>query len=212
MSKKTLELCKEAKLLPIFQVKNNQKQLLLNLQHAAKFQLPIQSISNQDQPDKRRNRIEVREIKTYKPNTTRPYSLGYITDEFWRKQIKVIIQIKRIIKIKDTKASTKTNSVYKTTTEIAYYFTTTPSITTKDLNQIIRNHWSIENQNHNVRDNTLREDQSRIRKNPMIMATIRSIALNILRVTGTQNIAQAIRTNSWTNQFFDQYKWLWTSG
>ncbi len=214
MSKKTLELCKKIKLIliPIFQVKKNQKQLLQNLQHTAKFNNPVKDISNKDKPESKRNRIEVRQIRTYKPNTTNPYQLGYITDEYWRKKIKVIIQLKRIIKIKDTKASTKTNLIYKTTTETAYYFTTTATLPAKQLNQIIRNHWAIENKNHYVRDTALKEGKSRVRKNPMIMATIRSLFLNILRSLGITNIVQSIRKNSWSNQFFDDCKWLWTNG
>lgn len=58
----------------------------------------------------------------------------------------------------------------------------------------IRNHWTIENQNHWVRDVTLAEDASRIRVNPGIMARLRSQALNIARANGATNIADAMWT------------------
>jgi hypothetical protein len=43
---------------------------------------------------------------------------------------------------------------------------------------------------HYVRDVTLCEDASRIRKNPGIFATIRSFAYNILRMNQSDSIAQ----------------------
>jgi predicted transposase YbfD/YdcC len=46
----------------------------------------------------------------------------------------------------------------------------------------IRNHWSIENRSHYVRDGSFAEDASRIRCNPGIFARLRSFAANVLRV------------------------------
>ena len=43
---------------------------------------------------------------------------------------------------------------------------------------------------HHVRDVTLREDTSRIRKNPGIFARIRSFAYNILRFNQRDSVAQ----------------------
>jgi len=47
-----------------------------------------------------------------------------------------------------------------------------------------------ENGSHYVRDVTLREDASRIRKNPGIFARMRSFAYNILRFNQSGTIAQ----------------------
>ena len=49
-----------------------------------------------------------------------------------------------------------------------------------------RGHWSIENRSHYVRDVTLGEDASRIRKGcgPEIMAALRNAAIGFLRATG----------------------------
>jgi hypothetical protein len=43
-----------------------------------------------------------------------------------------------------------------------------------------------------VKDVTFNEDKSRIRKNPMVFAIIRSFALNILRLNNFKNISLAI--------------------
>lgn len=61
-----------------------------------------------------------------------------------------------------------------------------------------RGHWSIENRSHYVRDVTLGEDASRIRKGsgPQVMATLRNAALGFLRVTNATNIAAALRRNA----------------
>ena len=48
----------------------------------------------------------------------------------------------------------------------------------------------IKNRLHYVRDVTLREDASRVRKNPAVFATIRSFAYNILRFNLADSVAQ----------------------
>ena len=61
-----------------------------------------------------------------------------------------------------------------------------------------RGHWSIENRIHYVRDVTLGEDASRIRKGsrPEIMAALRNAAIGLLRLTGATNIAETVRRNA----------------
>jgi hypothetical protein len=61
-----------------------------------------------------------------------------------------------------------------------------------------RGHWSIENRSHYVRDVTLGEDASRIRKGcgPEIRAALRNAAIGFLRATGGTNIAETIRRNA----------------
>ena len=60
----------------------------------------------------------------------------------------------------------------------------------------IRGHWGIENRNHHVRDRTLGEDASRIRRQPGIVACLRSFALSILRAHSVTNVSEAIHTNA----------------
>jgi predicted transposase YbfD/YdcC len=64
------------------------------------------------------------------------------------------------------------------------------------LASYIREHWWSENKNHYVRDVVLKEDASRIRTNPGILARLRSFALNILRFNSVDNIKAALFENA----------------
>jgi len=58
-----------------------------------------------------------------------------------------------------------------------------------------RHHWGIENKLHYVRDVTFDEDRSRVRKQagPQVMASLRNLAISLLRIAGADNIAAAVR-------------------
>lgn len=58
-----------------------------------------------------------------------------------------------------------------------------------------RDHWQIENRLHHVRDMTYDEDRSQVRKEqrPHAMATLRNVAISLLRLAGAQNIAATTR-------------------
>src|SRR6185437_4194175 len=59
----------------------------------------------------------------------------------------------------------------------------------------IGGHWHIENKLHWVRDVTYQEDRSLVRTGnaPRVMATLRSLAISLLRLDGHNNIAAANR-------------------
>jgi predicted transposase YbfD/YdcC len=59
----------------------------------------------------------------------------------------------------------------------------------------VRGHWAIENKIHWVRDVTFREDSSQIRtgSRPRIMATLRNLAIGLIRQAGYTKIAATIR-------------------
>lgn len=59
----------------------------------------------------------------------------------------------------------------------------------------IRGHWGIENSLHWIKDVTLKEDASKIKKGhaPAILSTLKNIAINIFRENGYKSIAVAIR-------------------
>ena len=59
-----------------------------------------------------------------------------------------------------------------------------------------RAHWSIENRLHYVRDVTLGEDASRIRRNPGLFALPRSFALNLFRFNGITHISLGLYDNA----------------
>ncbi|WP_311445630.1 ISAs1 family transposase [Frankia nepalensis] len=63
------------------------------------------------------------------------------------------------------------------------------------LAALARGHWTVENQLHWVRDVTYDEDHHRARTGnaPQVMASLRNLAITILRLTGASNIAHALR-------------------
>ena len=58
-----------------------------------------------------------------------------------------------------------------------------------------RGHWEIENRLHYVRDMTYDEDRSQVRRgrHPHAMATVRNVAVSLLRLAGAQSVAVATR-------------------
>ena len=70
------------------------------------------------------------------------------------------------------------------------------ALSAADAAQVVRAHWSIENRLHYVRDVTLGEDASRIRRNPGLFALLRSFALNLLRFNGISNISLGLYDNA----------------
>ena len=66
------------------------------------------------------------------------------------------------------------------------------------LLRLNRHHWYIENGLHYVRDVTFDEDRCRIRKHAgaRVMASLRNLALSLLRLAGAVNIAQELRAGA----------------
>lgn len=83
-------------------------------------------------------------------------------------------------------------------TERVYGITSRPG-TSRTAGQrllgLVRHHWTIENRLHWVRDVTFDEDRSQIRKGagPQAMASLRNLAISVLRLAGAANIAKALR-------------------
>ena len=65
-----------------------------------------------------------------------------------------------------------------------------------ELSQGNREHWSIENKDHYVRDVAMKEYLSRIRINAHVFAKLRGFALNILRKNDVDNISHELYKNS----------------
>ena len=68
----------------------------------------------------------------------------------------------------------------------------------KYLSELVRGHWSIENSLHYVRDETFGEDRSQIRtgSSPRVFASLRNLAIALLRLSGVENIAKGLRNLS----------------
>jgi predicted transposase YbfD/YdcC len=85
----------------------------------------------------------------------------------------------------------------KKTTEVVYLITSADARTADPatLAAWVRGHWHIENRLHWVRDVTYQEDKSLVRTGnaPRVMATLRSLAISLLRLDGHDNIAAANR-------------------
>ena len=86
------------------------------------------------------------------------------------------------------------------TRETRYFITSVPRAVAgaAGLLSWSRGHWTIENRLHWVRDVSLGEDASRIRKGsgPQVMAALRNLAIGLLRSMGADNIAAAMRRNA----------------
>jgi predicted transposase YbfD/YdcC len=85
----------------------------------------------------------------------------------------------------------------KVETEVVMGITSLPGerAGAKKLLALTRSHWGIENGLHGVRDGTLREDASRIRRGSaaQVMAIVRNIAIFVFKREGYANAAAATR-------------------
>ena len=66
----------------------------------------------------------------------------------------------------------------------------------------MRGHWGIENRLHWVRDVTFDEDRCQIRTGaaPQVMVALRNTVIGLLRLTGANTNAAALRTHAWHAQ------------
>ncbi|WP_198946381.1 ISAs1 family transposase [Pseudofrankia asymbiotica] len=82
-------------------------------------------------------------------------------------------------------------------TEVVYLVTSLPThhASPARLAAFARQHWTVENRLHWVRDVTFGEDLSQVRTGnaPQVMASLRNLAITVLRLTGVTNIAAGIR-------------------
>jgi predicted transposase YbfD/YdcC len=83
----------------------------------------------------------------------------------------------------------------KKTVEVVYLITSDRDADPETLAAWVRGHWHVENKLHWVRDVTYQEDKSQVRTGnaPRVMATLRSLAVSLLRLDGHDNIAAANR-------------------
>lgn len=88
----------------------------------------------------------------------------------------------------------------KTTTETVYGITSLPPhrADADSLLRLTRQHWGIENRVFYVRDVTFGEDHCRVRTGsaPMILSTLRNLALNLLTRYAVPNKAAALRRHA----------------
>jgi predicted transposase YbfD/YdcC len=87
--------------------------------------------------------------------------------------------------------------VLETTTETVYAVTSLSAreAAPEHVAAYVRGQWTIENKVHWVRDVTFREDASKVRaaSRPRVMATLRNLAIGLIRQAGHPGIAATIR-------------------
>jgi len=100
--------------------------------------------------------------------------------------------VAQVIRIMREVDDAKTNTARHT--ETVYALTSNASASRPVLLHASRGHWGIESL-HWVRDATMREDASKVRSGsaPRVLATLRNLAIGVLRIVGVTNIAQALR-------------------
>jgi predicted transposase YbfD/YdcC len=85
----------------------------------------------------------------------------------------------------------------KTTVEVVYGITSLSGeqADAKRLLGLVRDHWKVENCLHYVRDVTLGEDGSRVRKGsaPQVLAAVRNVVIHLLAGVDASSNAAAIR-------------------
>ncbi|MEN8655280.1 ISAs1 family transposase [Streptomyces sp. 21So2-11] len=154
----------------ILVVKGNQKRLRRRLRHLPWREVPLQHRTREQGHGRR----EIRRLKvcTVQPGLLFPHAV-------------------QAIEVKRRRTNRTTN---KTTINTIYAVTSLApeQATPERLAELIRGHWQVEALHH-VRDVTFAEDASRVRTGtaPRAMATLRNLAIGLIRQAGWTNIAAA---------------------
>jgi predicted transposase YbfD/YdcC len=161
-------------------VKSNQPTLLGRIKALPWTEVPL---THADPPQRGHGRVETRRLKTL--TVARGIGFPYARQ---------VVQITRERLVTATGVRT---------VEVVY------AICSVDFEQArpatiaawLRGHWGIEDSLHWVRDVTYDEDRSTVRTGtaPQAMATLRNTAINLHRLAGATNIAEACRTAALTN-------------
>jgi hypothetical protein len=175
LSKKTFEAAAAANAHLIVQLKDNQPTLCQKVDAACNTALPLSAVRTID--EKNRNRHERRIIAVFDPAPA-------VAGTEWEPYVAAVIAVERSVH-----TFQPATGLWKTSDDTSFYLSNRP-IAANRAALAIRKHWGIENRLHYTRDVTLREDASRIRKNPGIFARMRSFAYNILRFNQSDTIAQ----------------------
>jgi len=175
LPKKTFEAAAAADAHLIVQLKDNQPTLCQKVEVACAAAAPQSSVQTVDK--NRRNRHETRTITVF---DAKPAVKG--TE--WEPLVAAVIRVERSVG-----AYQPATGAWKASLETSFYLSNQP-VDAEIAADAIRKHWGIENKSHYTRDVTLREDASRIRKNPGIFARLRSITYNILRHNQSDTIPQ----------------------
>ncbi len=176
---KTLRTAKKTGNDIIVQVKGDQKTLAGDCEAISETAIPDSVY--QEPINKARNRTESRKTEVF-------ISPTFTDNEKWD-LTEALVKVVRYRQVFDTKSKT-----WKNSDETSFCISTTV-LSATEFSQAVRNHWGIENRNHYVRDETMREDKSRIRTNSHIFAKLRSFAINIFRKNNVKNVSPELFSN-----------------
>ena len=155
------------------QLKGNQPSLLKAAQTLCQGATPLDRVQSKEL---QRGRQEIRTVEVF------PLPENALEPE-WQGLLTTVIRVQRERLDRCSRSGLWTAR----TDEVAFYLSSEP-VTAMVAAIAIRGHWGIENRSHYVRDVSMAEDASRVRKKPGILARIRSFATNILRANGARNI------------------------
>lgn len=159
-------------------VKDNQPTLKENIQKF--FEEPVGEVFSEKTTELNGGRIEVRKMEASE-------GLNEYLD--WP-------GVKQVCRIERTREPAG-NALGKAEHEVAYAITSLSAkeASAKELLELSRGHWGIENRLHYVRDVTMGEDASRVRQGqePQVMAALRNTVIGALHLEGVKNIAAALR-------------------
>jgi hypothetical protein len=158
------------------QVKGNQPSLRRKLEWGASWRKPLGRAISQA---KGRNRWERRELTAFPAK-------AWFRHTSWQALIKTVLRLERTFYRRDL----KTGLLIKTS-ETVFWVSSAEGMAPERWSEWIRGHWQIENASHYVRDVAFAEDASRIRRNPDIVARLRSFAYNLIRASGADHIQNA---------------------
>ncbi len=158
------------------QVKGNQPSLRRKLELGSAGRKPSGSAKSANSG---RNRWETRELTVFPAK-------AWFRGSPWDGLIQTVLRLERTVCKRDPKTG-----LCKQTDETVFWVSSASGQTPERWNAWIRGHWRIENGSHYVRDAAFAEDASRIRKNPDIVARLRSFAYNTIRAGGCQNVRNA---------------------
>ncbi len=152
----------------------------------------ITQLSQQDRaPKQRHHSLDDKARSRHEERLTEVFPVGKaLAGSDWQGLVKCVIRVQR----ERLERSAKTG-LWKDSSETAYYVASFKP-TAPFAAHAVRRHWGIENRLHYTRDATMAEDASRVRRNPAIMARIRSFAANILRANKVTNMADTRYRNA----------------
>ena len=114
-------------------------------------------------------------------------------------------ELKTVVRVAAKRTIVATGAV----TEFDRYYISSPNNPSAEyVQRAVREHWGIENQLHWVLDMSFREDESRIRTDhaPQNMATLRHIALNLIRLDKDRKIGvkASIKQAGWETGYLER--------